>query len=181
MSLKWVWKKTKKRYFSFIFWSLSRKNEICSLMRRSQSISRLCKARSLSKVTALLRLEFWWFWIQIFIKQIWVAATEICLSQDKVSAWIGRSPMVLKNPGWDICSCYPDLGSFLLRFISAYGMFRIDFSGKLVIYWISINRIIPSILAGNELSINLKVMTSPFLTTTLSGIGRCTLNQIGKP
>jgi len=35
-------------------------------------------------------------------------------------------------------------------------------------------------LAGKELSLILKVMTSPFLTTTLSGIGRCTLIQIGK-
>ena len=136
MSLYKALKNNLKKDFVFspFFWEFSRKNKVCDSRRRSQSLSRLCKTIFLQKVTALSRLEFWWFWIQIFIKQIWVAATEICLSQDKVSAWIGRSPMVLKNPGWDICSCYPDLGSFLLRFGRAYGMFRIDFSGKLVIY-----------------------------------------------
>ena len=131
-ALKIIWKKF--LFFRHFFREFSIENKVSDSRRRSQSLSRLCKAIFLKKVTALLRLEFWWFWIQIFIIQIWVVVTEICISQDKVSAWIGRSPMVLKNPGWDICSCYPDLGSFLLRFISAYGMFRIDFSGKLVIY-----------------------------------------------
>ena len=157
--------------FPPFFQSFSLKNEIRSLMSKSRPMSPLCKARSLSKVTALLRIAFRWFKIQISVKQIWVAATQICVSWAEVSGRIGRSPRRSTDSRRDLCSCYPDLGSFLLRFSSTYGMFRIDFSGKLVIYclcWRGFEFII-AVLLNSQITQN--VMTAQFLTTTLSGIG----------
>ena len=166
--------------FPPFFQSFSLKNEICSLMRRSRPMSPLCKARSVSTVTALLRLVFCSFKIQISVKQIWVAATEICVSRDEVSGRIGGSPMGLKIPRRDLCSCYSDLGSSLLRFSSTYGMFRFNFGGKLVIYniWRREFESIIAVLLNSQ--VTQKVMTDQFLTTALSGIGRSDRYQIDK-